>query len=553
MPRAVPAEHRLRWTIENIAGGIAVAGGLVAMALIWRDRINPPSVENWQLPILASDITSVAALCAVLVGQVAVSWAVAGTLGVLAGRWEITGGRLRDWGAVLLWVLPSVALAFVPYFPVPLPFPSAIVVPLAAAAFGVLSLGLRRHYRGTSEARRLVLRFVALFVPILAVYPLAAALADLKTRAVIEADYGPAALAAQEPSALLSVLSLAQREVDGVPHFESLLGRIAVPDPSTRSASGAAAGVYGRDAAPSQNAFIVWAQTVLNRNHVTSELELYGPDKTLVSRFSLNVPEFGALYQTGESVWQGAGCSWAAFAEVARSGPDERPMLHSERGVCAPDGTLLGAIVLHLIPDYRALPFVSTANPYEEVLGNDTSPRGGSSIADLQTVVYGWSLHPVFVSGRVAWQIDPEIDQLLFRSRAPFWRDRIAGDRLYHIYFLNDRAAVYALGYPSPTALQHVTRLAEAAAVLMGLFLVYLAAATATAPLLRGGSTALGKLFFEIRASFYRKLFLFFVLAAVGPVALFAITFGSYMTDKLRADVRIRSRECRHRRSTRLR
>jgi signal transduction histidine kinase len=111
------------------------------------------------------------------------------------------------------------------------------------------------------------------------------------------------------------------------------------------------------------------------------------------------------------------------------------------------------------------------------------------------------------------------------------------GDRLFHIYFMNDRAAVYALAYPSPTALQHVTRLAEAAAVLAGLFLAYLAAATLTAPLWRGRPTALGKLFHEIRASFYRKLFLFFVLAAVGPVALFAITFGSYMTAKLRADV----------------
>jgi hypothetical protein len=228
------------------------------------------------------------------------------------------------------------------------------------------------------------------------------------------------------------------------------------------------------------------------------------------------VPEFGALYQTGESVWQGAGCSWAAFAEVARSGPDERPMLHSERGICAPDGTLLGAIVLHLIPDYRALPFVSTANPYDEVLGNDARPRAGSSIADLQTVVYGWSLHPVFVSGRVAWQIDPEIDQLLYRSRVPFWRDRMAGDRLYHIYFLNDRAAVYALGYPSPTALQHVLS-GRSCGGARGLFVVS-GRPRWLAPLWRGGPAALGKLFFEIRASFYG--FSVFVLAAVGPVAL---------------------------------
>ena len=55
----------------------------------------------------------------------------------------------------------------------------------------------------------------------------------------------------------------------------------------------------------------------------------------------------------------------------------------------------------------------------------------------------------------------------------------------------------------------------------------------------------LRRLFHEIRTSFYRKLFLFFVLAAVGPVLLLALAFGAYMTAKFRADVRIGGRERR--------
>ncbi len=522
MPRVFPASHPVRWIVENLAGGVIAAGGLVAMAFIWRNRLNPTSVENWQLPVLASDITSLAAVCSVLLAHIAVSWTIAGILGSLAGRWEITGGRLRDWGAVLCWVLPSIVLPFVTGVAglgITLPVPAALIIPLTAAAFGVLSLGLRRHYRRTSEARRLVFRFVALLVPVLAVYPLAAASADLATRDVIERTYGPDTLAAQRPASLLNVLTRAEQQVDALPHLEALLRRGSSKD------------------VPSQAAFNAWAQTILSEKRATSELELYGPDKQLVSRFSLNVPEFGALYQTGEAVWQGTGCKWANFAEVARSGPDERPMLHAERGVCAPDGTLLGAVVIHLIPDYRALSFAASANPYYEVLDTGERPRAAPAVTDLHLVVYGWNLQPVFVSGRVAWLIDRDLDQRLYRSREPFWVERWEGDRLFHIYFMNDRAAVYALGYPSPTALQHVTRLAEATAVLTGLFLAYLAAATLTAPLWRGRPTALGKLFHEIRASFYRKLFLFFVLAAVGPVALFAITFGAYMTAKLRADV----------------
>ena len=93
----------------------------------------------------------------------------------------------------------------------------------------------------------------------------------------------------------------------------------------------------------------------------------------------------------------------------------------------------------------------------------------GSRIADLQLVVYGWSLQPDL-------HVGPHLvaDRRGHRSAAvpnreqPFWRDREASGRTYHIYFLNDRAGIYALGYPAPTPLQHATRLAEAAAVLVG-------------------------------------------------------------------------------------
>ncbi len=41
----------------------------------------------------------------------------------------------------------------------------------------------------------------------------------------------------------------------------------------------------------------------------------------------------------------------------------------------------------------------------------------------------------------------------------------------------------------------------------------------------------------EIRTSFYRKLFLFFVFVAIGPLLLFTVAFGAYMDAKFRADV----------------
>lgn len=519
-PSPSPRRHRgvsIAWALEQLAGGVVVAVSLALMAWLWRDRLDPTSIEKWQLPVLASDVVSVAALAAVLLAQIALAWTAAGTLGMLAARRGLSWRRARGWLAAVLWAAPSALLPRMLNDPIP---SEAVSIVAALAAFGLLANALRRQFHVSSEARRLVYRFVALLVPILAAYPLAAASADRATRALIEREYAPATAEAQQPEALVRMLDRAKAEIDRVESFDF--------------------SDQGNGPLPSQAAFTVWSQTVLSRDRVTSELELYGADRTLVSRFALNVPEFGGLYQQGELVWEGSGCTWAAFAETARFGAGERRMLHAERGICAPDGSFLGAVVLHVIPDFRSLPFVSSADPYFDVLRGADPQRAGSRIAELQVVAYGWSLQPTFTSGRTAWSIDPEIDRRLYASREPFWADRPAGGRNYHVYFLNNRDSVYALGYPVPTAMQHVTRLAEAAAVLVGLLVFYLFGGALVAPLLRRTPAtlpALPALAAEIRASFYRKLFLFFVVAAVGPVVLFAIAFGSYMTEKLRLDV----------------
>jgi len=158
-------------------------------------------------------------------------------------------------------------------------------------------------------------------------------------------------------------------------------------------------------------------------------------------------------------------------------------------------------------------------------------------VADLKVVVYGWSLRPIFVSERIAWAITDEIDARIYQSRDPFWVTLPAEGRDYRVYFLNDRKGVYALGYPVPTSFQHLTRLSEMAAVIAILFVLVLCGAAFYDPLARRRPASLRVLFEEIRTSYYRKLFLFFVLAAVGPVLLFALAFGAYMTDRFRADV----------------
>lgn len=521
--RAIPFRARrrrpARFVLEHLAGGLVLGAGYLLTAWLWRNRIGPGSIDQWHLPVLPSSVPTAVALASLLVAQIALAWAAAGVIGVLAARWRLSWRSAAAWAAAGLWLAPVAASSLWPATADARPVTGALVIALSALVFGLAANSLRRHYRRGSEARRLVLQFCALLAPILAAYPLAASSADRTMGDIIERDYAPATQDAQQPGRLMSSLTAAWADIDAVTELPDLLREAGTSVSST------------------QLAFRVWNRTILSRQRITSQIELYGPTHALVSRFALNVPEFGSLSQSGERTWPGTGCEWDAFAEVARFGAGERRMLHAERALCGAGGEFLGAVVVRIIPDYRTLPFVTSANPYYDALGTGERQVAGSRVSELQVVVYGWSLQPVFVSGRTIWPLDQELADRVYHSRQPFWADRPFEGRTYHIYMLNDRGGIYALGYPASTPLQHATRLAESAALLLLLFIVYLAATVIRLPIRGRPAAPLGRLFAEIRASFYRKLFLFFVLAAIAPVVLFAIAFGTYMTDKLQADV----------------
>ena len=122
-------------------------------------------------------------------------------------------------------------------------------------------------------------------------------------------------------------------------------------------------------------------------------------------------------------------------------------------------------------------------------------------------------------------------------SREPFWaaiEDRgVASD----VYLLNDRGAIYAVGHPRTSLLGHLAALAELVA-LAGLTFVALLAGFSSARWLGGRAPVSGRaLLREVRASFYRTLFLAFVAAVVVPVVALALVTRAYMATSLRADI----------------
>ena len=521
-PQRVPQRAPVSFLLEHLAGGTFLAGAMLLLIRVLRGRITPASLERWQFPLLPIDPPALLDLSSLLIVEVAVFWAAGSVVAVLASRWKLTWRHAIGWAALALWIAPTIAVLSGPVVAPAAERIAAVVALALIAMFGLFSVAVRHAYRHTTQAMRLILVFAALALPVTAAYPLGAASADRATRELIENEYAPATAASQQPESLRAVLTRAQAEIDAIPNLLDLLSSRPSGPP-----------------VQSQTAFLVWKDTTLSRERVTSEIELYGPDpdRALVSRFALNVPEFQSVIQTGTPSWLGTSCDWEAFAEVSPFGAEERKMLHAERGICDAAGHFAGAVVVHIVPDYRSLPFVSSANPYYEVLSGPGALPPASRIPNLQSVVYGWSLRTIFTSGRVAWQISDDIFARLISSRQPFWATLSSGGERYQVHFRNDRTSVYALGYPVPTLFAHLSRLAEVTVVVVALFMLMLVGAAIYAPFARRRHAPLRLLYDEIRTSFYRKLFLFFVLAAVAPVLLFATAFGSYMTDKFRDDV----------------
>ena len=107
-----------------------------------------------------------------------------------------------------------------------------------------------------------------------------------------------------------------------------------------------------------------------------------------------------------------------------------------------------GAIILHVLFAYETLPFMTSQDPYFEVVRADTAQREGTAGGNVEVAIYGWGLQPVYTSGRSAWPITDELFAKIYASREPFWAEVEAGGTSHRVYFSNDRERIFAIGYP---------------------------------------------------------------------------------------------------------
>jgi signal transduction histidine kinase len=509
------------FSLGHIAAGLAASAGLAWYLGLGRTLSRSVGVDWLRFSLHPWDGNQLAVSAGLVCMHAAAVWSAASLLRFAAAWWRVR--PVGGWRFVMLlaWLAPAVAAVAMPAAAGAVS-PRWLLLPPAAAAIALAwySTRLLHWRRHSSQAASLVAAFAGLALPALTFYPAAVAQADDTRRQVVETRLAPQAI--RQRDEVQSRVRRAMTQVDAVSGLTDLVQSQAPPSSGP---------------IPTDYAFLVWSQTDLAAYRLTSAIELYGEGGVILSRFALNLPEYTQARQR----WQEAGCTWEVFEEVSPFGSEERRLLHAGRGLCVQEGgitRIVGTVVIHAMLDYGSLAFLTSQNPYVELFrARSPLDDGGSLARDVEFVVYGWSLRPIYASGSTTWTLDAETFRRVYASRTPFWTEQAAGERRDHVYLANDRGGIYALGYPATTPVGHLVSLAELVTLAGALFVLLMLLRTA-------GMAAAGvagergrDLLHEIRASFYRKLFLAFVAVAVIPVLTLAFVARAYMMDRLRADV----------------
>jgi signal transduction histidine kinase len=504
--------------VWQLVAGIGIAALILLVQRLIEVVANPISVDLRSFSLYPVRLPRLMLIAGIVAMHLAALWAATLTLVSASAPRRVPRNALRTRLLVLAaWVAPSViaaAVASARGWSV-----AALGLVLSALACGLGALvgpRLASWYRRATVAARILALFLAFLIPTLLLHPAVDFFAERAIRQLIVTEY--AVQAQNHVETLRARLDEARAQVDALQELPELVAAGAPPVPTADAA------------------FLVWKQTVLARERLTSNVELYDAEGKLVSPFALNVPDY-----TGTTTQRASGCGWVTWGEVAPFGAEERRMLHAERGICAPDdsgGVNLGTVILHVVFDFETLPFITSQNPYFEIFRSaERKYQDDALAANVEVAIYGWGLQPLYTSGRSAWPITDDLFQRLYRSREPFWAEASTGGVWHRVYFSNDRDRIFAIGYPILTWFDHFVHLAELTTFGGAAFVVVLIGTAVFTRLARQRPRMGWALLREIRASFYRKLFLAFVLAAIVPVLTLALFIRAYFENLLRTDI----------------
>ncbi len=500
------------------------AGSIVIALLIWYEAFLRGQISQAPIDILRFAIDRDDWLrLQVVIGLLALNAAVIGVavLVLLLARspWAFPQSgpawRLRG---VMAWLLPTlflwwpnIARAYAPLWP-----------SLGAAVFTVGAALVIHHHRATlrhsSQASRLLAAFLAMMLPSVVLYP---SLVDAATRArrqLVQSRYAPEVMNQRQDVRLK--LQQALVEIDRIAGLDEL---VSASDPAPTGPP------------PTDAAFLVWSQTSLASQRMTSSVELHNVSGAMVSRFAMKLPEEGP-----PQPWSESACAWEILEEVSPLYSEERRLLHAGRALCVngPNGRRsAGSIVVHAMLDYGNLSFISAQNPYVALIRSGQARPEPRLRAAVELYVYGWSRRVLYTSGATAPALTEPVFRGAFASRTPFWATIDNESTRLDVYVMHDRAAIYALGMTRQTLFGHLVAIAELVTLAFVAFVVTIAGGMLFSLAVAQAPASGRALLDEVRASFYRKLFLAFVAAAIIPVLALALVSRAYIAGLMFDDI----------------
>jgi signal transduction histidine kinase len=517
----VTSGERGWFALSQFGAGALVALLVVGYEVVLGNAISATSVDALHFSLHPWDASATARMAfaiAVVLAQAVVLWAGALATQITSLPWRISRTGTASAAAFVCRSVPIVVIAMFPRIigsaPSTVPPGPTMMAGFACLALAWAGAWGRPKYRHASQALRLCASALVLLVPAFVLYPSLLHFADRGQRRLIEEVYAEQAY--QQRNQLQDKVLAALEQIDRV-ELPPLADRPAPPE------------------AQAAAALAVWSRTELAVDRLAASIELYGPEGALVSRFALNLPEYVSRTQR----WREPSCQWEIFEEASPFGSEERRLLHAGRGICAgsSDTPTGGSIVVNVMLDYDTLPFITARNPYYEVVRAPGDVPEGTAGRDVKFVVYGWGRGALYASGGTAWPLDEQLLARIASSRQRFWTTMAVDDRSYSTYILNDRVGIYVIGYPAISTIDHVINLAELA-TLVGLTYLGLIGFVWVTTAIGGKSAASGReVLREVRASFYRKLFLAFLAASLVPVLILAYATRAFFANQLRAGI----------------
>ena len=380
-----------------------------------------------------------ATLAGILLGHAAVLWTVRARLrdGARAAGGCPAAGRRATLAAAALWLLPIAAVGAIGARRGGWVVPVSAVVPRRG---GVRGRGARRAAAGhlvPARHRRLADSRALHGVP-------AAGAAGLPVGALLRragacAATSPRATPAKRCSIRRNCRTACRRrshEIDALPRT----GRRSWPRRCRRR----------RTSPHTETAFRIWSQTVLARERLTSDLEIYdrqGRAGRAASRSTF--PNTPAPRRRRSACAAASGtCSARRCSSAAR-----RSATRCTRSAAsASDGTARSrrwsstssSTTGRCRSSARSRPTSTRSAP-----SSSANPLDGPPAGDVEFTVYGWGLTAIYSSGPDAWPLDDDTFQRIYHRRRASRSGRSCTRAIspIDVYFANDRQFIYALGY----------------------------------------------------------------------------------------------------------